>query len=232
VSERDAYFHLLGPAHLAILAAVPAAAALLAIWAKRRGSIACQIRLALGCFLLVNELVWYAYRLRLEGFRFPEGLPLHLCDLTLWLAVIAALTGRQTPFELNYYFGLAGSSMALVTPDIWEQFPSYPTVYFFLAHGGVIVTPLYVIWAKLARPRRRSFWLAFGCLNAYAVMVGAFNMAFHTNYMYLCEKPAAGSLLDFLGPWPWYLAAGEALGFALFALLGWPFRSAPTSTSS
>jgi hypothetical protein len=65
-------FRLFGPALLLILGAIPAAVAL--AWSARRRSAAARgVRLALGVMLMVNELVWYGYRLRTEGLRWPEG---------------------------------------------------------------------------------------------------------------------------------------------------------------
>jgi hypothetical integral membrane protein (TIGR02206 family) len=217
-------FVLFGPGHFAVLAAIPAAAAILGWFARKSSAEARRICSALGVALAINELVWYAYRLRTEGFRFPEGLPLELCDLALWMSVIALLTLKPWSYELAYYAGLGGSGMAVLTPDLWAPSWSYPTSYFFAAHGGVIVSALFLTWSGMLRPRGGSLRRTFGLINLYMAVVGLFNIAFGTNYMYLRRKPEAASLLDYLGPWPFYILASEAVALVVFALLWLPFR--------
>ncbi len=151
-------FRLFSPIHFAIIAAVPAVAWLLTLTARRYPLSARAIRIALGLLLLANELCWYAYKLRTEGWRFPEGLPLQLCDLTLWMAIVAALTLKPWAVETAYLAGAGGAGMAILTPDLWAPLCSYPSIYFFTAHGGLIVAVLVLLWSRMAHLRPDALW--------------------------------------------------------------------------
>jgi hypothetical integral membrane protein (TIGR02206 family) len=214
-------FRLFGPAHLAIIAAVPAAGAGLA-WLCRREPRA--MRFAAAAALALNEAVWWTWRFSAEGNRFPEGMPLQLCDFTIWLTIATLFTLNRWAYELAYFAGIPGAGMAVLTPELWAPLGSYPSVYFFAAHGGVVAAVLMITWGGVLKPGPGSLWRAVIGLNAYAVAVGVFNAVFKTNYMYLCRKPSSASLLDALGPWPWYILAGEAVALALFAVMYLPYR--------
>ena len=217
-------FTLFDATHLTILAAIPFTAAVAGAAMRRRPAAARWIRYAMGGALAMNELIWWTYRYSTEGNRFPEGLPLQLCDVTLWLTVAATLRLKQWPFEFAYFTGLAGTGMATLTPDLWAPWPSYPSIYFFVAHGLILACVLMLCWGRQMRPRQGCLWHVFVVLNGYALFAGVFNWMFGTNYMYLRQKPRGASILDFLGPWPWYVATGELVAFALFVLLWLPWR--------
>lgn len=219
----ESNFHLFGPAHASILLAIAALAIGVVRWCRKSPAAAHWIRLGLGTFLAANELVWWSYRIHREGLGL-HALPLQLSDFTLWLTIAALFTLARWTYEVAYYAGLAGAVVAVLTPDLWTPFPSYPSIYFFLEHGGVIVAIVMLTWGKLARPQPGSVWRVYLIVNVYAAAVGTFNAVFGANYMYLCRKPANPSLLDYFGPWPIYLLPAEAFALLLFWLLWLPFR--------
>lgn len=224
-------FRLFGVTHLAILAAIVLLAALLSAVQRRLTPGGNGLRLGLACVILLDTIWWYGYMAFHGQLTFPSQLPLHLCDLTLYLTLIALVTLSPAVFDVAYCCALAGTSMALLTPDLWENFRSLSTVQYFIAHGLVVAAVLYLVWSRQARPRSSSVARAMLALNLLAAFDGIFNCIFKTNYMYLCAKPGNASLLDLLGPWPWYIAVTEGVAFVLFLLLYLPFRhSAETGT--
>ncbi len=216
-------FRLLGATHLAILGGVLLCAAVLALVQRRLGPGFGWLRIGVGSILLVETGLWYGYLARLGQLTFPDHLPLELCDATLYLTIAALLTLSPAVFDLAYYGALGGTSMALLTPDLWERFPSLSTVQFFIAHGLVVAGVLYLAWSGLARPRRGSVARAMLALNVFAAFDGGFDWIFKTNYMYLAAKPENASLLSFLGPWPLYILASEGVALVLFLLLYLPY---------
>ena len=214
---------LFGPLHLALLAATAALAGGLAILCRRKPMAGRPVRLALGWGLAANELVWFAFRYSHEGLHL-RNLPLQLCDLTVWVSVFACLTAKPWLVEFDYFAGLAGAGMALVTPDLWSPWPSYPAIYFFLAHGGIVTAALVMVYGRISPLREGAVWRAYGYLLGWAAIAGTFNLLAKTNYMYLCRKPASDTALNLLGPWPVYLLVGAAVGLALFWILWLPAR--------
>ena len=228
-------FRLFDLHHLVIIALVPLLAAFLTWWSRKSDPIAKQVRIGLASLILADTLIWYAYYLNQGWFTFPYSLPLQLCDITLWLTVYTLFTRSSRIFQLIYYWGLAGTTMAVLTPDVSTPPLSWLTLQFFVAHGGLLVGILFLTWRKILVPVKGSYWKAWLWLHGYAAAIASFNYVFGTNYFYLCEKPTEISLLEFMGPWPIYILVADLLAFILFWLLWLPFRKRdvkPTSASS
>jgi hypothetical integral membrane protein (TIGR02206 family) len=219
----SADFQLLSPLHLAIVAAVPTTAAVFAFLTRRYPTSALRIRVALAALLAADGLVWYCYRYYVQGVRFPEILPLELCDASFWLTAATLLTLEEHTFNLAYYWGIAGSGMAILTPYLRAPLHTYQSFQYFTGHALLIVGVLYLIWSRQSLPRCRSWWFAWWALNAYGVVVAGVDFLCGTNFMYLRQKPGASSLFDLLGPWPWYIIGADLVALVLFRLMELPF---------
>jgi hypothetical integral membrane protein (TIGR02206 family) len=66
--------------------------------------------------------------------------------------------------------------------------------------------------------------------------VGAVDYVTGGNYLFLRDLPPTRTLLDYLGPWPWYIVTLTVLAVTVFTLLYLPFahqsRSPGTAESS
>ena len=221
---------LFGTLHLTLLLIIALSCFTLS-FACRRGNVNCRtVRLTIGWGLVINELIWWAFRYSHEGLHL-WNLPFQLCDVTLWMSALACLTLSAPLVEFAYFGGLAGAGMAIVTPDLWSPWPTYPAIYFFVVHGGIVLAVSILVFGRIAPLRAGAVWRAFGMLLGFAVAIGILNAIAGTNFMYLCRKPKNASALDALGPWPWYLAAGATVALGLFWLLWLPVRPAITVSS-
>lgn len=219
----NSHLQLFGPAHLAMLAAVPGLAAVLAFAQRRAPAAARPIRLGLAAMLVLNTILFYGWRIETGVLSFPWGLPLELCDLSLFLTILALFTLKPLFFDLAYFWALAGAGMALLTPNLTDPFPSFGAAEFFMTHGLTVAGVLYLVWSHQMRPRRWSVARAMIGINLVALFDGPFDYLFSTDYFFLRAKPANPSLLDFLGPWPLYIPATEGVALLLFMLLYLPF---------
>ncbi len=163
---------------------------------------------------------------------FDYVLPLELCHWVLIAAFFTLLHPNQTASEIAYFWGFAGTLQATLTPDIARGFPSWEYVEFFWSHGAILLAIVYIIAGQGFRPRKGSPLRMLLAVNIYAVVVGAIDWHFQWNYGYLCQKPVGPSLLDYLGPWPWYILSGEGIAFASFLLLDLPWKILDRSSTA
>ena len=214
---------LLAPEHVIALIVIAGSTAVLVVGARRRPGPWLRV---LAGVLVVDEVSWWVYLLGggEPGSRLALSLPLQLCDVAIFIAAAALWTRHPLLVELTYFWGLAGTIQALLTPDLPQHFPSYPFLQYYIAHGGVVAAALVLVVGLRQHPRRLSVVGVAGVTLAYAALVGVVDAATGANYMYLRSKPPSPTLLDVLGPWPWYILSASAIGMVLFAILDAPFR--------
>ncbi len=142
----------------------------------------------------------------------------------MFACAIALIRPVPIAFEVVYFLGMTGTLQATLTPDLWLGFPSWEFVLFFWSHGVVLLAVVYLVFCRCLRPRPGSVLRMLVLVNLYGLAVGGIDAAFGWNYGYLCKKPIQASLLDYLGPWPWYLASLEFVALVNFLLLALPWR--------
>jgi len=206
-----------GPGHLAALAAsLVAIVGAAALGKKCRGKPATLAR-CLAYVILAAMVLDPFVRASNRELTLVRALPLHLCDAAAAVTVLALLTRRQILFELSYFWGLAGATQALVTPPPLPPSFDPDTWRYFTVHAATIAGAAYLLGLGF-RPRRAAWARATLLTLAYTAVVGIADFALGANYMWLARKPD-GSILDVLGPWPFYIAGGTVVGATLFYVL-------------
>jgi hypothetical integral membrane protein (TIGR02206 family) len=180
---------------------------------------------AIAVILAVDAVIFLGTPVVQGGWSVRTSLPLALCDIAL---VVAAITcwwpGWQLGVELTYFWGLAGTLQAVITPDLSASFPQLEFFQFVVGHVGIVVAALYLVVGLQIEPRPGAVPRVFGITAAYALLLGIFDWATGANYMYLAAPPDRATLLSLLGPWPWYLLSASAVAYGLLLLLDLPFR--------
>ncbi len=210
--------------HVGALIVIAAATAFLVVAARRRPGPWLKV---FAIVLVLDELSWWVFLLAggQPGIRLAYALPLQLCDVAIFIAAAALWTQNRLLAEVAYFWGLAGTIQALLTPDLPQHFPSYPYFQYYIAHGGVVAVALMLVAGLRLHPRPRAVVRVAAVTAAYAAVVGGVDAVTGANYMYLRAKPPSPTLLDLLGPWPWYILAGGVIALVLFALLDAPLRA-------
>lgn len=219
-------FTLFGPSHLAVLFLTGFLPAVLIVLARSRGGErrVRPIAWTLAAVLVLNQVVLLVFAVRWGVVK--EHLPLQLCDWATFTCAAALVWRHRLAYELSYFWGFAGTVQAVLTPDLAEDFPHPGFFVFHVAHSGILVAVFFLTLGMGMRPHLRSIGRAFLWLQVYAGVTMALNLLLDANYGYLLRKPARPSLLDYLGPWPWYVVSLEVLALALFFVYYAPFAVA------
>ncbi len=218
---------LLSTEHLLTVAVIAAAiVALVAAARLRPGSWTVVVCRVLAVVILGNEAAWWIWLAAHGTWSASYALPFQLCDVAGVVAAAALWTRQPLLVELTYFWGLAGTANGLITPDVSDHFPTFGFLQYFIAHGSIVAAALLLVVGLRLAPRRGAVLRVFGLTFALLVLDAAVNLVTDGNYMYLRHTPGAHSLLDVLGPWPWYIVGAAGLALAIFFVLDLPFIAA------
>ncbi|MBN2442315.1 MAG: TIGR02206 family membrane protein [Spirochaetales bacterium] len=242
-------FHTFGFSHLAALFILIMACIGVVLWLKKikNDKIELIFCIVVGVLTYGQELtrmIWHAYH---GSFSFGEHLPLHLCGLGIILGPIMLIKKNYKLYEYIYFWGFGGAIQALLTPDLVYEFPHFGFLQYFISHSLIIISCVYMTFVVGYRPTWKSIIKVFVVTNIYLVFIIIVNIIttphfmeiltkaapfwdrldelrqISGNYLFICRKPANPSLIDLLGPWPWYILSLEGVSIVSYLLYYSPF---------
>lgn len=220
-------FGLFSPLHLVALALVVVSCLLLAFGLRgadehpRRREF---LRHGIAAFSLLNLVAWQLWQAYAGVWTAAYSLPLHVCTFSNLLGAILLWNRSYRLFEVMYFWGFAGGTQALLTPDIGRfGFPHFVFLIFFTSHGVILLCVVFMIAAYGYRPYWASIRRATLVTLLFLASVGVVNWLTGGNYMFVGRKPEFPSLIDYLGPWPWYIASMVVVGVLAFVIVYLPY---------
>ncbi len=218
-------FELFGTAHIGAILSLLAAYVTLYHFREflRREAIDHWFRIGIIFFLVIEEIAFNGYRIANGIWTMSTSLPLHYCNLLVWTSIYLMYSKSRTAFELVYLLGLAGATQAIMTPAIQEGWPHFRFIQFYAAHGMIIFSGLYFVFVHQYRPDFSSVKRVFILLNLSVPPLLIINWLTGGNYNNLSRVPEFPTLIDYLGPWPFYLIPLELLAIFFLLLAYFPF---------
>lgn len=167
------------------------------------------------------NVVWYPIS---NPGRWDILLPLQVCDLAGWIAIVALATGNPIARAALFYWGLGLSTQAFVTPTV-QVGPGFLRFWlFWVTHVQIVGSAIFDLVVLKLRPTWRTYAMGLGSIVFYFLCVLPLNMHFDWNYGYVGQgRPDAPTIIDALGPWPLRLLWMFFIVSTLFAILTLPF---------
>src|SRR5580700_8726538 len=123
--------------------------------------------------LLAADAVSYSVGLAVQGtWSAKTSLPLALCDVGVLVAAAACWWRGALLVELTYFWGLAGTLQAVITPDLNVGFPHLVFFQYMIGHLGIVVAAFFLVIGLDLRPRPGAVVRVFLITLAYTAFVG------------------------------------------------------------
>jgi hypothetical integral membrane protein (TIGR02206 family) len=181
--------------------------------------------------VVLAEAGWWVINIVNGTWTVQWSLPLHLCEAGCFLVAAALWWRLRFAFEMSYFWGLGGTLPGLFTPNIPGHFPEPVYFQYYAQHGLIVLGAFYLVIALHMRPVRRAVLRVSIATALYAVAVGIVDYFTNGNYLFLRDLPPTRTLLDYMGPWPWYIVTLAVAAIIVFNLLYLPFARSERGTA-
>ena len=220
-------FILFGNIHLITMALIASVAIFLPLACKNQSTSNQSLISKIIAFIILSHVIISPYKdlyLLQNPYNWREILPIHMCDLSEIFLATFLLGGPKILYKCAFFWGLAGASMAIITPDIPVIDLDY--AFFMIGHGMIIIGIMYATISLGNRPYAKDI-LTVSAITAFVLLpiVYLINLILGepANYWYLIAKPAGASLMDAFPEPPLHLLITTPLAIAMFYLIYIPY---------
>ncbi|MEP6647439.1 MAG: TIGR02206 family membrane protein [Saprospiraceae bacterium] len=190
---------------------------------KADGKMKIWIGYSIASASLAVLLIDLGIRFMHNGIDVLVDLPLFMCDLAALVLPFIILQQNRKWIGIFYFWALAGTLQALITPELNDNYPSFEFFRYFIMHGAIVSAVLYYVVVMKVIITWKDLLNAVVYAQVYLVTIHIINMMLGSNYSYTMAKPAGHTVVDLFGNWPWYILGGEVLMIILFIILLLPF---------
>lgn len=182
------------------------------------------VRFGLAGLLLLNWIGFEMIQAAAGQFTLINVLPMQLCDWAMIAVMAALVTRRRGVYEVAYFWAMAGTLQAVITPNLDEGFPSARFFDFFIDHCGIVIGVLILTLVEGLRPRPASIMRAILWTEVYFVVALIVNAVTGADYGFISQPPEAKSLLSYLSSnHVMYLVEMHLLEVVFYLILYVPF---------
>ena len=220
-------FILFGNVHLITMAIIVLVAVFLPLVCKNQPISNKSLISKIIAFIILSHVIISPYKdlyLLQNPYNWKEILPIHMCDLSEIFLAAFLLGGPKILYKCAFFWGLAGASMAIITPDIPVIDLDY--AFFMIGHGMIVIGIMYATISLGNRPYAKDI-LTVSAITAFVLLpiVYLINLILGepANYWYLIAKPAGASLMDAFPEPPFHLLITTPLAIAMFYLIYIPY---------
>ena len=146
-------FELLGSVHLITIVAIIAVTVLLPKFYKNKSEDQKSVMSKIIATVIALHVIISPYKdlyILANPYDWRETIPLHMCDLSEIFLIWFLLGGPRILYLCAFFWGLAGASMAILTPDISHHDLDY--IFFMVGHGMILVGIMYATVSLGNRP--------------------------------------------------------------------------------
>ena len=220
-------FILFGNIHIVTMAIIVLVAVFLPLVCKNQSTSNKSLISKVIAFIILLHVIISPYKdlyLLQNPYNWREILPIHMCDLSEIFLAAFLLGGPKILYKCAFFWGLAGASMAIITPDIPVIDLDY--AFFMIGHGMIVIGVMYATISLGNRPYAKDI-LTVSLITAFVLLpiVYLINLILGepANYWYLIAKPAGASLMDAFPEPPYHLLITTPLAIVTFYLIYIPY---------